>query len=131
MRSKFMAVLSTTVLPVDGTYKVESVQECPDLAGVPHYIGHPDTKAIVESLGAVQAESRLFPGLNPGEKAVCFPIQQGKSNRRENGFTRPHQNVRLEDLQVRIITRIDGMSYCPFCGTDTLDGWHCPGCGAS
>ena len=131
MEKKFIAVLSTTVLPLDGVYKVETAQEIPNLTGVPHYIGHPDTKAIVESLGAVQAESKLFPGLKPGEKAVCFPIRQGKSDRRENGFTSPHQNVGLEDLQVRIITRLDGVSYCPFCGTDTLGGWHCPGCGAS
>ncbi|MDD5487229.1 MAG: hypothetical protein PHW65_06725, partial [Dehalococcoidales bacterium] len=72
MKRKFAAVLSTTVLPLDGIYKVETTQEDIDLTGVPHYIGHPDTKAIVESLGAVQAESRLFSGLQPGEKAVCF-----------------------------------------------------------
>jgi hypothetical protein len=111
-----VAVLSTTVLPLDGVYKVEAVQEVPNLTGVPHYIGHPDTKAIVEGLGAIQAESKLFPGLQPGEKAVCVPIKQGRSNRKENGFTSPHQNVGLEDLQVRLITR--------------LDTWHCPGCGA-
>lgn len=131
MEKKFAAVLSTTVLPLDGVYKVENVQETPNLTGVLHYIGHPDTKSIVESLGAVQAESRLFSGLEPGERAVCFPIQQGKSNRREDGFTSPHQAIGLEDLQVRIITRLDGVSYCPFCGTDTLGAWHCPGCGAS
>ena len=131
MKLKFVAVLSTTVLPVDGIYKVESVQECPSIEGVPHYIGHPDTKGIVESLGAVQAESKLFPGLQPGERAVCFPIQQGKSNRAANGFTDPHQSVKLEDLQVRVITRLDGVSFCPFCGTDTLGAWHCPGCGAN
>lgn len=128
---KFVAVLSSTVLPVDGTYKVETIQERLDLTGVPHYIGHPDTKAIVESLGAVQSDSKLFPGLRPGERAVCFPIKQGKSNRAANGFTDPHQSVKLEDLQTRIITRLDRVFICPFCGTDTLGGWHCPGCGAT
>ena len=131
MEKKFIAVLSTTVLPLDGVYKVETAQEVPELTGVPHYIGHPDTKAIVEELGAVPAPTKLFSGMKPGEKAVCFPIQQGKSNRREDGFTRPHQAIGLEDLQVRIITRLDGVSYCPFCGADTLGAWHCPGCGAS
>lgn len=131
MEKKFAAALSTTVLPLDGVYKVETTQEIPDLTRVPHYIGHPDTKAIVESLGAVQAESRLFSGLQPGEKAVCFPIQQGKSSRKDDGFSSPHQAVGLEDLQMRIISRLDGASFCPFCGTDTLGGRHCPGCGAS
>ena len=131
MEKKFAVVLSTTVLPLDGVYKVETAQEIPNLTGVPHYIGHPDTRAIVEGLGAVMAPTKLFAGLQPGEKAVCFPIQQGKSTRAVDGFTSPHQNVSMDDLQVRIITRLDGVSYCPFCGTDTLDGWHCPGCGAS
>jgi hypothetical protein len=106
---KLQAVLSTTVLPLDGTYKVETLPagNLPDIAGVPHYIGHPDTKALVETLGAVQAESKLFPGLQPGEQAICFPIQQGKSSRASEGFTSPHQSVSLDDLSVRVITRIE------------------------
>ena len=64
-----VAVLSTTVLPLDGVYSVQTLAagNIPDLAGVPHYIGHPDTKVIVESLGAVQAPSKLFAGLQPGD----------------------------------------------------------------
>jgi hypothetical protein len=107
MEKKFAAILSTTVLPLDGVYKVETAQEIPNLTGVPHYIGHPDTKAIVESLGAVPAESKLFAGLQPGEKAACFPIQQGKSTRAVEGFTSPHQNVSMDDLQVRVIERLE------------------------
>lgn len=102
----FVAVLSTTVLPLDGTYRVETIQGSPDIAGVPHYIGHPDTRNLVESLGAVQAETKLFSGLQSGEQAVCFPIQQGKSSRASEGFTSPHQSVSLSDLSVRVITRI-------------------------
>lgn len=105
----FVAVLSTTVLPLDGTYRVETLPpgDIPSLVGVPHYIGHPDTKAIVEELGAVPAQTKLFPGLAVGEQAICFPIAQGKSTRAENGFTSPHQNVSLQDLQVRVITRLE------------------------
>ena len=127
----FVAILSTTVLPVDGVYSVKTLKkgEALDLTGVPHYIGHPDTRAIVEGLGAVPAPTKLFAGLQPGEKAVCFPIQQGKSTRAVDGVTSPHQNVSMDDLQVRVITRIDGESFCPFCGADTLGGCHCPGCG--
>lgn len=105
-KETFVAVLSTTVLPLDGIYRVETIQGSPDIAGVPHYIGHPDTKTLVESFGAVQAESKLFPGLQPGEKAICFPIQQGKSTRATEGFTIPHQNISMSDLAIRIIIRI-------------------------
>jgi hypothetical protein len=105
----FVAVLSTTVLPLDGTYRVHTLPpgEIPDLTAVPHYIGHPDTKAIVESLGAVPASTKLFAGLQPGEKAICFPIAQGKSTRATEGFTTPHQDVDLSDLQIRIIIRLE------------------------
>jgi hypothetical protein len=105
----FVAVLSTTVLPLDGTYRVETLPpgEIPALSGVPHYVGHPDTKAIVESLGAVQAAEKLFPGLAVGEQAICFPIAQGRSTRAVDGFTSPHQDVDLSDLQIRVITRLE------------------------
>jgi len=105
----FAAVLSTTVLPLDGTYRVETLPpgKIPSLVGVPHYIGHPDTKNIVEGLGAVPAPTRLFAGLNVGEQAICFPIAQGKSTRAVDGFTSPHQAVDLSDLQVRVITRLE------------------------
>lgn len=105
----FVAVLSTTVLPLDGVYRVETLPpgQIPSLVGVPHYIGHPDTKTIVESLGAVPAPSKLFPGLQVGEQAICFPIAQGKSTRAVDGFTSPHQNVSLDDLQIRVITRLE------------------------
>ena len=106
MKNRIVAVLSTTILPLDGVYKVETVKECPYLFWVPHYIGHPDTKTIVESLGAVPL-NQAFAGLQPGEKAVCFPIQQGKSSRAIDGFSSPHQSVSLDDLQVRVIERLE------------------------
>ncbi len=105
---EFKAILGTTALLPGGTYRVEILQagNLPNIVGVPHYIGHPGTRNLVESLGAAQPETRLFPGLQPGEKAVYFPIQQGKSSRASEGFTSPHQSVSLNDLSVRVITRI-------------------------
>lgn len=105
---KPVAVLSTTVLPFDGEYRVETLApgHIPSLVGVPHYIGHPDTREIVEGLGAVPASTKLFPGQAVGEQVICFPIAQGKSSRATEGFTTPHQAVALEDLQVRVITRL-------------------------
>jgi len=105
----YVAILSTTVLPLDGLYRVITLPRgtTPDLTGVPHYCGHPDTAALIESFGAVKAESKLFQGLIPGEKALCVPIQQGKSTRATEGFTTPHQNVTLTELELREIERIE------------------------
>jgi len=98
--------------------------------GCPHYIGHPGTKNIVENLGAIPAESPLFAGLQTGESAVCFPIQQGRSSRSTDWCTTPHQSVRLEDLSIRVITRIDDRC-CTFCEAPMIVGEpHCPRCGA-
>lgn len=126
---QIVAVLSTTVLPYDGVYEVRRIKNIPDLHGVPHYIGHPATRAIVEYFGAVPAATNLFDGLRPGESAITFAIKQGKSTRREQGFTTPHQDVTLDDLDVRIITRLDGQWFCQYCGHDTLGARFCPMCG--
>ena len=133
---KIKAVLSTTVLPLDGVYEVKTLPpgEMPDISGVPHYIGHPATKAIVEGLGAVPADTKLFPGLGPDsgggpgydQVAVCFPIAQGKSTRATDGKT-VDQDVDLSDLSVRIITRLD-RARCHRCGAPII-GYFCPGCG--
>lgn len=103
----YKAVLSTTVLPLDGVYQVRTLEYLPDINGVPHYIGHPATKAIVEQLGAIEAPSKLFQGLEVGEAAVCFAIKQGRSNRKDEGFTTPHQEVTIDDLSIREIIRLE------------------------
>ena len=107
------AILSTTVLPVDGTYNVRTLSGAERdgllnclVEGVPHYVGHPDTKAIVEALGAVQAPTKLFTGLEVGELAVCFPIKQGLSTRATEGFTVHQAIAEIGTLDVRVITRI-------------------------
>lgn len=108
------AILSTTVLPLDGIYRVTRIltPTSAHIEGIPHYIGHPDTKRIVEEMGAVKAESNLFEGLRPGEAALCFAIKQGKSTRKEDGFTTPHQDVTLDDLDVRVVERLECSDYC-------------------
>ncbi len=104
---KAVAVLSTTVLPLDGTYRVVTVDPSfVDVFGVPHYIGHPDTKAIVERMGAVSDAPNLFDGLQVDEVAVCFSIAQGKSTRAADGFSSPHQAVTIKDLTCRLIWRV-------------------------
>ena len=108
------AILTTTVLPIDGAYKVRTLEDKEResvllrLNGVAHYISHPDTKVIVEKLGATKAESNLFIGLAVGESALCLPIKQGLSDRTRNGFSSPHQAVEeLGMLSVRLITRVE------------------------
>lgn len=101
-----VAILSTTILPLDGTYSVKTLSKVPDITGTPHYIGHPSTKEIVENLGAVKAPSNLFQGLVIGESALSFSIKQGQSSRKAEGFT-VHQDINLDVLDVRIITRLD------------------------
>jgi len=101
-----VAILSTTILPLDGTYSVKTSSEVPDIVGILHYIGHPSTKEIVENLGAVKADTNLFQGLGIGESALAFSIKQGQSSRKTEGFT-VHQDTSLDILDCRIITRID------------------------
>jgi hypothetical protein len=116
LNKKIKAILSTTVLPVDGTYSVTTLdgeqkeRVLSSLKDVPHYIGHPATKQIVEQYGAIPSPSKLFEGLEAGEFAVAFSIKQGRSNRKTDGFTSPHQEVTMDDLDVRIIHRLDSDS---------------------
>jgi len=112
--AKFVAILSTTILPVDGTYSVRTLQGAErqtcleSLAGVPNYIGHPDTKVMVEALGATPPPSKLFQGLEIGQSAVCLPIKQGLSDRAKLGYTNPHQVIEdLGTLDVRVLTRLE------------------------
>lgn len=112
-RGGHSAILSTTVLPLDGTYSVKTLKgaerdEClQSLAGVPHYVGHPDTKAIVEALGAVQAPTKLFRGLDVGESCVCVPIKQSLSTRPPWIRFTVHQAIEeLGTLDVRVLTRL-------------------------
>lgn len=103
------AVLSTTVLPLDGVYQVVTLPtgEIPNISGVLHFVGHPDTKAIVEASGAIPSPVKLFTGLLVGESALCVPIAQGKSLRATEGVTSPNQSVTLADLSLRVLTRLE------------------------
>jgi len=100
-----VAILTTTVCPVDGVYRVVTLATRPDsLTGVPHYVGHPATRALVEAMGAVKAPSNLFRGLAVGETALVVSIKQGRSTRATQGVT-VDQEVTLDDLDFRTLTR--------------------------
>lgn len=99
-----VAITSTTILPLDGTYSVARI-DTPSLAGLKHYIGHPATAQIVESLGAVKSETKLFSGLQIGESQLCFSIKQGMSDRSQGG-TAVNQEVTVDMIECRVVTRI-------------------------
>ena len=105
-KNKVVAVLSTSVMPKDGTYSIHTISKNKvDLEGLPHYVGHPCTKKIIEDMGAVPAEGNTFHGLEVGEEAICVPIKHRK-NKREHRFTKANQVVSLKDLCFRILKRI-------------------------
>jgi len=100
---KVVAVLSTTVIPLDGTYEVKTVEIPTNIKDVPHYIGHPSTKQIVESLGAIPAQFKLFGGLQVGETALTCAIKQGQSIRTTGTID---QDVTIDQLSFRVMTRL-------------------------
>lgn len=51
--SNFKAILSTTLLQKTGTYRFEELGAAPDIKGVPHYVGHPATRYLLDKAGAV------------------------------------------------------------------------------
>jgi hypothetical protein len=102
---KFVAVTSTTVLPLDGTYSVKTLSSVPDIKDVPNYIGHPVTQNLVLSLGAIPAKDKLFGGLEISQTMVCASIKQGQNNR-ANGGSEINQNITPDQLDWRIVRRV-------------------------
>ena len=101
-----VAILSTSVMPKDGLYSIQTIpRTAVHIEGVPHYIGHPCTKKIIEEMGAVQANNRSFRGLRIGEEALCVPIRHDR-NKREHRYTRANQEVTVEDLCFRVLKRL-------------------------
>lgn len=92
-----VAVLSTSVMPKDGVYSIYTIpRKAVHIEGVPHYIGHPCTKRIIEEMGAVQASNRSFKGLRI----------KHERNKREHRYTRANQNVTVDDLCFRVLKRL-------------------------
>jgi hypothetical protein len=125
----FKAILSTTILPVDGDYTVftltdEQIEKL-DLTLIRCYIGHPSTKVLMEQMGAIYTMG-LFSGLEQGERALCVSIKQGMSSRGEIGKT-VDQEITKDMLSFRVVERMDR---CLFCGGSI--GQNCCGsCGAT
>lgn len=99
----YVAILSSTVLPLDGDYKVETVPFPTTLTGTPHYVGHPNTKSLLEALGAVPATERLFGGQQVGDVVLAVPLA---TNTRDGGWTKDVAVTSVGELKARRVTRI-------------------------
>lgn len=101
---RIIAVLSSTVLISTGAYNYTEVApgHTPDLTGLPHHVGHPATRHLVEAAGATY-KSGLFAGLAPGE---AFYVAQLRNSRKGAEFTKDHPNVLPEDLKWGLVHRL-------------------------
>ena len=96
------AILSTTLLQQNGTYTYEQMDTPPDVTGVPHYVGHPATRHLLDKAGAVYTPG-LFGGINPGES---FVVAQLKDARKGQAFTVDQPGVGPDDLKWGRVTRL-------------------------
>jgi hypothetical protein len=102
---KHKAILSASVMPIDGTYTITTLDQAPDITGLPHYVGHPSTRGIIESLGAVKAESNLFAGLEVGESVLICSLKQARCGGQSDRNV--ETEVTADDLQWRLLVRGD------------------------
>lgn len=99
-----VAVLSSTVINVSGQYDVQVGVSMPDVKGLPSYVGHPDTAALLSELGVeAQARGALFNGLEVGQSFVAVPLQNPD---RSEGWTKDQALASLDQVRVTIVTRI-------------------------
>lgn len=99
-----VAALSSTVMNVSGTYRVEVGLPMPtSLGGLPHYIGHPSTKEVLDAMGAEKVPG-LFDGLQIGESFLAFPIQ---NPRKDAEWTLDRALESVDEIRVTLVTRIE------------------------
>ncbi len=99
-----VAILSTTLLQKTGTYVFTELTTMPGhLQGLPHYVGHPATRYLLDKAGAIYTPG-LFNGLDVGQS---FYTAQLKDPRKGQAFTVDNPNVTLDDLKRGLVTRIE------------------------
>lgn len=100
---KVVAALSSTVINVDGQYDVKVGLPMPtDMKDVPHYVGHPSTKAVLDALGAEKVPG-LFDGLKVGESYLAFPIMNPRG---DGEWTVDRALASPDEIRVILVTRI-------------------------
>lgn len=103
MDGKFVAILSSPLGFVGMTLKFDSVPFPTELTGIPHYVGHPDTKALIEALGAVPAPTKNYGGPEVGQSYLAVPLAK---NPRTGGYTTDTAISDVSQLKAVLVTRV-------------------------
>lgn len=105
---QYDVIMSTTILPVDGTYirrEIPMTNALMNMNGKQHYVGHPATKQLLEDQGAIYIPGKL-ERLTVGQKALCVPLA---SSPRETGQRGNVFDIEISDftaLKAILIERI-------------------------
>lgn len=99
---RIVAILSSPLAFAGGLYKSAEVDFPSDLTGVPSYCGHPNTRALLDALGAEYTPGR-WAGPEVGESFLAVPLAQ---NAREGGFTKDTAIESVNELKAILVTRI-------------------------
>lgn len=98
-----VAILSSTVL-TQGTFECREAPIPADLTGMPSYVGHPDTAALLTRLGAApQLKGALFGGLEVGQSFLAVPLANPD---RSVGWTVDTCVASLDQIRAKLVTRI-------------------------
>lgn len=105
--TRLTAVLTSTVL-TPGVFRATEINlATTTLTGVPHYIGHPSTRSVVESLGAIPAPERFFAGLQPGEAYLAVRLRPESNTSRASGGITLDTEVSISDLEAMLVERVE------------------------
>lgn len=95
------AILSSPICFSGGTFSADDVP-MPDVTGIPHYVGHPATRALLDAAGAVFTPGR-YAGPEVGESFIAVPLAL---NPRAEGYTSDTAVADLSQLRVILVTRV-------------------------
>lgn len=98
----YKAILSSPLGFAGMTLKFEEVEFPISLQGIPHYVGHPATKELLDLLGAEHTKG-LYSGPDVGESFLAVPLNR---NPREEGYTVDTAIDSVKDLRAIKVTRV-------------------------
>ena len=103
--SNIIAILSSTIL-TEGDYRYTTLDHTPSVEGVPHYVGHPTTRSVLDGLGAIHTPG-LFAGLQPGQSVFVCKLGPSAMAAARVGGTTAEYAATPDDLEWGRLTRID------------------------
>lgn len=102
------AILSSPIIS-EGMWDCKELFSKIQFKDVPHYIGHPATKELIELHGAVPAQSKFFDlsSLKEGENYLAISLRpEFNTGKQENGITKDVQKIEWHMLSIKIITKL-------------------------